>query len=119
MKNNTLIFQCCSLIIFTCLFLDASRADGESTIRQGRELAQARDKGNCIACHQMEEGKRSGDLGPPLVAMNQRYSNLSELYEQIADARKRNPVTIMPPFGTHGILTPEQLQMITEYVFSL
>lgn len=44
-----------------------------------------------------------GALGPPLQALGQRYS-ASQLRDRIADARRFNPQTIMPPyFSTQGL----------------
>ena len=42
-----------------------------------------------------------------------------QLREQIWDATIANPNTIMPPFGKHRILTEKEVDLITEFVYSL
>jgi sulfur-oxidizing protein SoxX len=53
------------------------------------------------------------------MAMKQRFPDREVLRAQIWDARGRNPRTIMPPFGAHGILTPEEVDLVTDYIHSL
>jgi sulfur-oxidizing protein SoxX len=67
----------------------------------------------------MDDGDLPGNQGPPLVGMKQRFPDKAELRAQIWDAQQRNPHTMMPPFGKHGILTEEELDKVVEYVYSL
>ena len=89
------------------------------TQAQGKVLAFERAKGNCLACHVMEEGELPGNAGPPLVMMKVRFPEKSVLKQQIWDATIRNPKTIMPPFGRHGILTEKEIDAVVDYVYSL
>jgi len=41
------------------------------------------------------------------------------LIQQISDARVKNPSTIMPPFGTHGILTRKEIELISDWLLTL
>ncbi|HHB13208.1 MAG TPA: sulfur oxidation c-type cytochrome SoxX [Chromatiales bacterium] len=91
----------------------------ESAIEQGKKLAFDRKKGNCLACHQIAGGTLPGDIGPPLVAMKARYPDKAKLREQIWDARKKNPHTIMPPFGAHRILTEKEIDLVTDFIYTL
>lgn len=86
---------------------------------QGKVLAFERSKGNCLACHVMEEGELPGNAGPPLVMMKLRFPDKSILRQQIWDATIKNPKTIMPPFGRHGILTEKEIDAVVDYVYSL
>lgn len=85
----------------------------------GKKIAFDRKKGNCLACHIMDDGEQPGNVGPPLVYMKARYPDKALLRQQISDARIKNSNTIMPPFGAHGILTEEEVDQITDYVYGL
>jgi sulfur-oxidizing protein SoxX len=63
-------------------------------------------------------GNLPGTIGPPLLAMKARYPDKAKLKEQIWDATIRNPDSIMPPFGKHGILTDKQVDQVTNYIYS-
>lgn len=88
-------------------------------IEQGRQIAFDRKKGNCLACHVIEGGTLPGNIGPPLVAMKARFPDKAQLRDQIADATRRNPHTLMPPFEKHGILTSEEVDKVTEFIYTL
>jgi len=101
------------------LFVAPSFAGEGAVIEQGREVAFDRKKGNCLACHQIEGGDLAGNIGPPLVAMKYRFPEKAKLRAQIWDPTTANPDTMMPPFGLHGILTEDEIDKITEFVYSL
>jgi len=110
------------LVITTMLApLAVSRAEPMADARRaaGKQLAMTRSKGNCLACHMIDDGELPGNLGPPLVAMQARFPDRSQLRAQIWDATARNPNTRMPPFGKHGILSEEEIDLIVEYVYTL
>ena len=86
---------------------------------EGKEIAFNRRKGNCLACHLMDDGTLPGNIGPPLIAMQARYPDKAALRAQIYDARVKNPSTIMPPFGPHAIISESEIDKITEYVWTL
>lgn len=91
-------------------------------IEKGRWLAHEVSKGNCLACHQMpgDVGANSlANIGPPLLAMAQRFPDRARLREQIRDARRFNPETVMPPFATHRILTSEEIELVLDYLYTL
>ncbi len=79
----------------------------------------ARGKGNCLACHAIEDGELPGTIGPPLVYMQQRYPDKAQLRAQIWDPTVRNPDTLMPPFGKHEILSEDEIDLVVEYIHSL
>jgi sulfur-oxidizing protein SoxX len=92
---------------------------GMSVVEKGKEVAFDRKKGNCLACHAMDDGTLPGNIAPPLVSMKLRYPEKEKLRAQIWDATVRNPNTIMPPFGRHRILTEEEIDEVVEYVYTL
>ncbi len=96
----------------------AVAADAE-IIEQGKQIAFDRKKGNCLACHQIEGGDLPGNIGPALVAMKARFPDKAVLRAQIWDASKKNPNTMMPPFGRHEILTEAEIDKVVEFIYSL
>ena len=94
-------------------------AADEATIKEGKELAFNNKKGNCLACHMIPGGELPGNIGPPLIAMKARFPDLAKLRAQIAEPRTMNPNTIMPPFGTHGILTDDEIDKVVAYIHTL
>ena len=88
-------------------------------VKQGKELAWSRKKGNCLTCHMVEGGQQTGNSGPPLMSMKARYPDKAALREQIWDPTKRNPLTNMPPFGRNKILTEAEIDQVVEYLYSL
>ncbi|HHJ18339.1 MAG TPA: sulfur oxidation c-type cytochrome SoxX [Gammaproteobacteria bacterium] len=93
-------------------------AEGAASTDEGKKLAFDRKKGNCLACHMIEGGDLPGNIGPPLIAMKARYPDKAKLRAQIADARTANPNTIMIPFGPHGVLTDEEIDKVTDFIYS-
>lgn len=91
----------------------------EEALAKGKELAFHRSKGNCLACHMIAGGDMPGNIGPPLIAMKARYPDRDKLREQISDPRIKNPNTIMIPYGPHGVLSDEEIDLITDFVHSL
>lgn len=66
---------------------------------RGREIAAAREKGNCLACHRLPipEHPLHGTLAPPLFGVGARLS-AGELRLRVVDEKLINPETIMPAF---------------------
>ena len=95
-------------------------ADGHGAmIEKGKKVAFDRKKGNCLTCHQIAGGNLAGNIGPPLIAMKARYPDKAKLRATIWDRTAVNPLTAMPPFGKHKVLTEEEIDAITEFVHSL
>jgi sulfur-oxidizing protein SoxX len=116
---NTIRSICCaSLICLSVLEAFADEID-DGSLARGKELVMARDRGNCLACHAIDDGKLPGNLGPPLFSMRLRFPDEELLRNQIWDATERNPDSRMPPFGKHGILDEEEIDHIVEYLYSL
>ena len=97
----------------------AGEKAGMSAVEKGKKVSVNRKKGNCLACHVMGDGALPGNIGPPLVAMKARFPDKAKLRDQIWDATKKNPHSMMPPFGKHGVLTEEEVDVVTEYIYTL
>ena len=87
--------------------------------RSGKQLAFDRNKGNCLACHAIDDGESPGNIGPPLASLQTRFKNKQQLRDQIDDATRFNPETSMPPFGKNKILNTDEIDQIVEYLWSL
>ena len=98
--------------------LTAGAADA-ADIEKGKQLAFDRKKGNCLACHQIEGGTLAGNIGPPLVAMKARFPDYDKMKAQIADPRVKNPNTIMIPFGPHGVLSAQEIELVSQFIYTL
>ena len=98
--------------------LTAGAADA-AAIDKGKKIAFDRKKGNCLACHQIEGGTLAGNIGPPLVAMKARFPDYEKMKAQIYDPRTKNPNSIMIPFGPHGVLTDEEIELVSQFVYTL
>jgi sulfur-oxidizing protein SoxX len=88
----------------------------------GKDIAYNRSKGNCLACHAMPsqpDAESAGLYGPPLIAMSARYPSKDKLRAQIWDATATNPDSSMPPFGKHKILTEQEIDKVTDFIYSL
>ena len=101
------------------LFNACLLAAPEQTLQQGKALSFQRSKGNCLACHVIEEGDSPGNIGPPLQAIQSRFGDKVQLRRLIWDATRFNPQTIMPPFGRNGILTEQEIDRVVDYIWSL
>ena len=107
------------LFLIVLLALQGAAMAAGSAIEQGKALTFERSKGNCLACHRIEEGELPGPLGPPLLAMKLRFPEREDLKRQICDATIRNENTRMPPYCRHGILTEEEVDLIVDYLYTL
>jgi len=103
-------------IILIITYVPSSYSD---VIDDGKKLTFDRKKGNCLACHMIEDGELAGNNGPPLIAMQARFPKKQDLFDQIWDPTKKNPNSFMPPFGKHGILTKNEINKIVEYLYTL
>ena len=97
----------------------AAGAADDDTIKFGKEVAYDRKKGNCLACHMMDDGVSPGDIGPPLIAMKARFPDPATLRAQIWDPQVANPATRMPPFGKHQALSEKEIDAIVAYLYTL
>ena len=105
-----------------CTFMivaGGSAAWADERLAQGKAIAFDRNKGNCLSCHMMDDGELPGNSAPPLMMMQQRFPDRAVLRKQIWDALTRNPMSVMPPYGRHRILTEQEIDLVVDYVHSL
>jgi L-cysteine S-thiosulfotransferase len=93
-------------------------ASAQSSVAAGEQLAFDRSKGNCLTCHDIKGGDSPGNVGPPLVDMKARFPNRTDLTAIIFDETKRNPQTVMPPFGRNLILTQQEIDQVIDFLYT-
>ena len=93
------------------------RAD--SAAAEGRKIAFDRGKGNCLTCHDIKGGDLPGSIGPKLENLTTKYPNRSDLIAILTDETKRNPRTVMPPFGRNRILTEREINAVVDFLQTL
>lgn len=96
-------------------FSEPTQAD----IDRGKELAFSRTEGNCLACHQMDDGKLAGNIGPALADMKTRFPDREMLFKRVWDETIFNPLTVMPPFGRHLIMSKGEINRVVDYLYTL
>jgi len=81
--------------------------------------SSAKGTGNCSACHAIPADPSivAGDIAPPIIGMKGRFKDIDALKAAIADQKKFSPDTIMPPFGRNKLLTPEQIDVLAQYIY--
>lgn len=96
----------------------APQAD-PAIVAEGKAIAMSRTKGNCLACHMIEDGESPGNIGPPLLAMKARYPEKAKLRAQIWDPTSVNAESAMVPFGRMQVLTDDEIDKVVEYIWTL
>ena len=97
----------------------ASPAHAQSSAAEGQKLAFDRGKGNCLTCHVIKGGEFPGTIGPELVDIKSKYPNRDDLVAILFDETRRNPQTVMPPFGRNRILTETEINAIVDFLQTL
>ncbi len=99
--------------------ISAGPAIAQSAVAEGQKLAFDRGKGNCLTCHEIKGGDLPGSIGPALKDIKTRYPDRNDLVAILTDATKRNPQTVMPPFGRNRILTEQEISAIVDFLQTL
>lgn len=113
---KTILYSICLFLLTACV---TNTEKTGATLIAGKQLSFQRNKGNCLACHIIENGEDPGNIGPALVNMQQRFAKKSELKTLIWDATQFNEKTSMPPFGRNKILSPKELDAVVDYIWTL
>jgi sulfur-oxidizing protein SoxX len=97
----------------------AGPASAQSAATEGQKLAFDRSKGNCLTCHEIKGGDFPGTIGPPLKDINSKYPDRNDLVAIVTDETKRNPQTVMPPFGRNRILSEQEINAVVDFLQTL
>jgi L-cysteine S-thiosulfotransferase len=106
-------------ILLTALGGTMATACAQSNVAEGQRLAFDRAKGNCLTCHVIKGGDLPGTIGPELVDIKAKYPNRDDLFAIVFDETKRNPLTVMPPFGRNRILTEQEINAVVDFLQTL
>lgn len=109
------VVVCCTLLMAN----GALASDKAALIALGQAVFLEQSKGNCIACHAISDpqAQLAGHQGPPIFNMKLRYPDKRLLRAQVWDATRNNPLTLMPPFGKHWILSEHEIDAVVEYIY--
>jgi sulfur-oxidizing protein SoxX len=107
-----------AVVLFAGARASAQALPGQALAPPGQALAFDRSKGNCLTCHAIKGGDAPGNLGPPLADMKARFPDRKELTAIVFDETKRNPQTVMPPFGRNLILTEGEIDAIVDFLYT-
>jgi L-cysteine S-thiosulfotransferase len=108
-----------ALALLIGAFASAGPAQAQSAASEGQKLAFDRGKGNCLTCHVIKGGDLPGSIGPELKGIKAKYPNRDELVAILTDESKRNPLTVMPPFGRNRILTEQEINAVVDFLQTL
>ena len=117
MINSPSTKSALALALLIGMAASAGSACAQSAAAEGQKIAFDRGKGNCLTCHDIKGGDSPGNLGPPLADMKARFPDRKELAAIVFDETKRNPQTVMPPFGKHKVLTEDEIDLIVDYIY--
>lgn len=78
----------------------------------------------CVNCHTLPDraagdSRWAGTLGPTLGSYGARGRTIEYTYQMIHDPRTINPASIMPPWGSAGLLSPDDVLHLTAFLHSL
>ena len=96
-----------------------SPARAQSAAAEGQKIAFDRGKGNCLTCHDIRGGDLPGSIGPALNNIKSKYPDRNDLVAILYDETKRNPQTVMPPFGRNRILTETEINAVVDFLQTL
>ena len=108
-----------ALTLIIGVLASPSAAHAQAAVSEGQKLAFDRSKGNCLTCHDIKGGDLPGSIGPALKDLKSKYPDRNELVAIVTDETKRNPQTVMPPFGRNRILTEQEIQAVVDFLQTL
>jgi L-cysteine S-thiosulfotransferase len=107
------------LALLIGIMTSAGPARAQSAAADGQKLAFDRGKGNCLTCHVIKGGDLPGTIGPELKDIKSKFPDRNELVAILNDETRRNPQTVMPPFGRNRILTEQEINAIVDFLQTL
>ncbi len=119
-STKTILIPALALALSIGIAASVTPAATQSAVAaEGQKLAFDRGKGNCLSCHQIKGGDFPGTIGPALTDIKSKYPNRDDLVAILFDETKRNPETVMPPFGRNRILTDKEINAIVDFLQTL
>jgi L-cysteine S-thiosulfotransferase len=118
-SSKPVLWQALALALLIGAAASSGPARAQSAAAEGQKLAFDRGKGNCLTCHDIKGGDLPGTIGPALKDIKTKYPDRNELVAIVSDETKRNPQTVMPPFGRNRILTENEINAIVDFLQTL
>jgi sulfur-oxidizing protein SoxX len=118
-STKPVLMQALTLVWLIGAASSASPAAAQSAVDEGRKVAFDRVKGNCLTCHDIKGGDLPGSIGPALKDIKSKYPDRNDLVAIVSDETRRNPQTVMPPFGRNRILTESEINAIVDFLQTL
>jgi len=95
----------------------------EGDAKKGAGLVADRTRGgSCLACHVMGPAGGAnlpGNVAPDLSEIGNAGREDEWLFNYVYDGRVYNPETVMPPWGTHGLFTDDEIKDIVAFLKTL
>lgn len=117
-KRQLASVAACGIVLGAALLLGGAASAQSPSVASGEKLAFDRSKGNCLTCHVISGGDAPGNVGPPLTGMKARFPDHKQLAAIIYDETKRNPQTVMPPFGRNLILSDQEINDVIDFLYT-
>jgi sulfur-oxidizing protein SoxX len=117
-RSRIAVMTMSGLALGGLLCLTQAASAQSSSAAAGEKLAFDRSKGNCLTCHAIKGGDAPGNVGPPLSNMKARFPDRKQLAAIIYDETKRNPQTVMPPFGRNLILNDQEMNDVIDFLYT-
>ena len=93
------------LLIFIISKINFSFAD-ETQMKKGLEIFN--ETTGCAACHVLKAAGSEGNIGPNLDTVTMTVESVKEMVTY--------GLGVMPAFGESGILTKEEIEIVSQYV---
>jgi len=95
----------------------------KKTGKDGKVTKEAKQYGNCVACHDIEGAKGAGNIGPSLASykaffLDTQVRDAQYVYQKIADPRVDKADTHMTVNLTTGLFNEQEICDYTAYVVS-
>jgi len=118
-STRPVLLQALVLALLIATTASVTPVYAQSAAAEGQKLAFDRGKGNCLTCHEIKGGDLPGTIGPALEDIKSKYPDRNDLVAILYDETKRNPQTVMPPFGRNRILTDQEINAIVDFLQTL
>jgi sulfur-oxidizing protein SoxX len=118
-RPSTISLPALALAVLLGALTAPQSAGAQSAAAEGQKIAFDRGKGNCLTCHEIKGGDLPGTIGPALTEIKSKYPNRDDLVAIVSDETKRNPLTVMPPFGRNRILTEKEINAVVDFLQTL
>jgi L-cysteine S-thiosulfotransferase len=118
-STKPLLLKVLALALLIGAAAASTPAGAQSAAAEGQRLAFDRGKGNCLSCHDIKGGDLAGTIGPALKDIKSKYPDRNDLVAILTDETRRNPQTVMPPFGRNRILTEQEINAIADFLQTL